>query len=176
MFTANGIQNQSPELWNILNSRIEKSEDTRFFPLSNGTELDRLGSTFTAEKLLSFHSITRVRARSSIATALLVCRFEGPASAGRRTQVVNCRMPVRSGAFPGTRPLSALSGQKTVPKNYSRDDFFPRSEREKPLPLIMTTRGLRWNYKKREGYFLVISRPQLDRSEAFADFLESRSK
>src|SRR5437763_9904337 len=33
-------KNQRPELWNILNSRIDKSESIRVFPLSNWTELD----------------------------------------------------------------------------------------------------------------------------------------
>src|SRR5437588_4854742 len=33
-------KNQRPELWNILNSRINKSESMRVFPLSNWTELD----------------------------------------------------------------------------------------------------------------------------------------
>src|SRR5499425_2117642 len=33
-------KNQRPELWNILNSRLNKSESIRVFPLSNWTELD----------------------------------------------------------------------------------------------------------------------------------------
>ncbi len=33
-------KNQRPELWNIYNSRIQKSESIRVFPLSNWTELD----------------------------------------------------------------------------------------------------------------------------------------
>src|SRR5436305_1526798 len=33
-------KNQRPELWNLFNSRIEKSESIRVFPLSNWTELD----------------------------------------------------------------------------------------------------------------------------------------
>src|SRR5258707_4891984 len=33
-------KNQRPELWNILNSRINRSESIRVFPLSNWTELD----------------------------------------------------------------------------------------------------------------------------------------
>ncbi len=33
-------RNQRPELWNIYNSRIEKGESIRVFPLSNWTELD----------------------------------------------------------------------------------------------------------------------------------------
>src|SRR5438045_2815255 len=33
-------KNQRPELWNILNSRINKSESLRVIPLSNWTELD----------------------------------------------------------------------------------------------------------------------------------------
>lgn len=33
-------KNQRPELWNIYNSRINKSESVRVFPLSNWTELD----------------------------------------------------------------------------------------------------------------------------------------
>ena len=33
-------KNQRPELWNIFNSRIQKGESIRVFPLSNWTELD----------------------------------------------------------------------------------------------------------------------------------------
>src|SRR5207245_5175363 len=33
-------KNQRPELWNILNSRIDAGESIRVFPLSNWTELD----------------------------------------------------------------------------------------------------------------------------------------
>ncbi|GLS26984.1 sulfate adenylyltransferase subunit CysD [Marinibactrum halimedae] len=33
-------KNQRPELWNIYNSRVEKGESIRVFPLSNWTELD----------------------------------------------------------------------------------------------------------------------------------------
>jgi len=33
-------KNQRPELWNLYNSRIEKGETVRVFPLSNWTELD----------------------------------------------------------------------------------------------------------------------------------------
>src|SRR5438105_14090780 len=33
-------KNQRPELWNIFNSRIDKAESIRVFPLSNWTELD----------------------------------------------------------------------------------------------------------------------------------------
>src|SRR5271163_193905 len=33
-------KNQRPELWNLFNSRIEKNESIRVFPLSNWTELD----------------------------------------------------------------------------------------------------------------------------------------
>src|SRR5712692_804914 len=33
-------KNQRPELWNIFNSRIDKGESIRVFPLSNWTELD----------------------------------------------------------------------------------------------------------------------------------------
>src|SRR6185369_5811607 len=33
-------KNQRPELWNIFNSRINKGESIRVFPLSNWTEMD----------------------------------------------------------------------------------------------------------------------------------------
>src|SRR6202035_5429344 len=33
-------KNQRPELWNLFNSRIDKGESIRVFPLSNWTELD----------------------------------------------------------------------------------------------------------------------------------------
>ena len=33
-------KNQRPELWNIYNSRVQKGESIRVFPISNWTELD----------------------------------------------------------------------------------------------------------------------------------------
>ncbi|MGI9450961.1 MAG: sulfate adenylyltransferase subunit CysD, partial [Geminicoccaceae bacterium] len=33
-------KNQRPELWNLYNSRVQKGESVRVFPLSNWTELD----------------------------------------------------------------------------------------------------------------------------------------
>src|SRR6202048_1407854 len=39
-FGQGGPKNQRPELWNLFNSRIDKGESIRVFPLSNWTELD----------------------------------------------------------------------------------------------------------------------------------------
>ncbi|HEU0121612.1 MAG TPA: phosphoadenosine phosphosulfate reductase family protein [Bryobacteraceae bacterium] len=35
-----GSKNQRPELWNLYNSKVEKGESIRVFPLSNWTEMD----------------------------------------------------------------------------------------------------------------------------------------
>lgn len=34
------LKNQRPEIWNLFNSRVDKGESIRVFPLSNWTELD----------------------------------------------------------------------------------------------------------------------------------------
>ena len=34
------LKNQKPELWNLFNTKIDKDESVRVFPLSNWTEID----------------------------------------------------------------------------------------------------------------------------------------
>ena len=83
---------QRPELWNLYNTRINKGESVRVFPLSNWTELDiwlyilresipvlrRAGTGFGFSLRTSFRSI-RVAA-SSAATMPMSKRFSEPSS------------------------------------------------------------------------------------------------
>jgi sulfate adenylyltransferase subunit 2 len=40
MILVNGRKNQRPELFDLLNGKIENGQNTCFFPISNWTELD----------------------------------------------------------------------------------------------------------------------------------------
>ncbi len=141
-------KNQRPELWNILNSRIEKSESIRVFPLSNWTELD-VWLYIHAEKLpivpLYYARPREVVDRNG---SLVLVHSKDQLLPGERTQVVNCRM--RSlGCIPCTGAIR--SEADTVPKIIEEMISFRRSERENRA--IDHDEEGSMELKKREGYF-----------------------
>jgi len=141
-------KNQRPELWNILNSRIEKSESIRVFPLSNWTELD-VWLYIHAEKLpivpLYYARPREVVDRNG---SLVLVDSKDQLLPGERTQVVNCRM--RSlGCIPCTGAIR--SEADTVPKIIEEMISFRRSERENRA--IDHDEEGSMELKKREGYF-----------------------
>jgi sulfate adenylyltransferase subunit 2 len=141
-------KNQRPELWNIFNSRIDKGESIRVFPLSNWTELD-IWLYIHAENIpivpLYFardHEVV-IRAGS------IVVRYPGDRSLpGEQIQIVKCRM--RSlGCVPCTGAIR--SAADTVPKIIQEMVSFRRSERENRV--IDHDEEGSMELKKREGYF-----------------------
>ena len=141
-------KNQRPELWNLFNSRIDKHESIRVFPLSNWTELDiwlyihvenipivPLYFAKPREAVIRGGSLVLIHSRSEILP-------------GETSQTVTCRM--RSlGCVPCTGAIR--SDADTVPKIIEEMISFRRSERENRA--IDHDEEGSMELKKREGYF-----------------------
>ena len=141
-------KNQRPELWNILNSRINKSESIRVFPLSNWTELD-VWLYIHAENIpivpLYFAREREVVDRNG---SLVVIYSQDQLLPGEKTEWVSCRM--RSlGCMPCTGAIR--SEADSVPKIIEEMISFRRSERENRA--IDHDEEGSMEIKKREGYF-----------------------
>ena len=141
-------KNQRPELWDILNSRIDKSESIRVFPLSNWTELD-IWLYIHREKIpivpLYFAREREVVERNG---SLIVIYSKDQLLPGERTKNVKCRM--RSlGCMPCTGAIR--SDADTLPKIIAEMISFRRSERENRA--IDHDEEGSMELKKREGYF-----------------------
>jgi len=141
-------KNQRPELWNIFNSRIDKGESIRVFPLSNWTELD-VWLYIHVENIpivpLYFARDHNVVIRNG---AIVVIYSPDQLLPGEKTQVVKCRM--RSlGCVPCTGAIR--SEADTVAKIIAEMVTFRRSERENRT--IDHDQEGSMELKKREGYF-----------------------
>jgi sulfate adenylyltransferase subunit 2 len=141
-------KNQRPELWNILNSRIDKSESIRVFPLSNWTELD-VWLYIHAENIpivpLYFAREREVVERNG---SIVLIYSREQLLPGEKTKLVSCRM--RSlGCVPCTGAIR--SEADTVPQIIEEMISFRRSERENRA--IDHDEEGSMEIKKREGYF-----------------------
>jgi sulfate adenylyltransferase subunit 2 len=141
-------KNQRPELWNVFNSKIDKGESIRVFPLSNWTELD-IWLYIHAEKIpivpLYYAKPREVVERGG---SLVLIYSKDQLLRGEKTQPVNCRM--RSlGCVPCTGAIR--SDADTVPKIIAEMISFRRSERENRA--IDHDEEGSMEIKKREGYF-----------------------
>ena len=141
-------KNQRPELWNIFNSRIDKGESIRVFPLSNWTELD-IWLYIHAENIpivpLYYAKDREVVERGG---SLVLIYSKDQLLPGEKTKIAKCRM--RSlGCSPCTGAIH--SDADTVPKIIEEMMLFRRSERENRV--IDHDREGSMEIKKREGYF-----------------------
>jgi sulfate adenylyltransferase subunit 2 len=141
-------KNQRPELWNILNSRIDKSESIRVFPLSNWTELD-VWLYIHVEKIpivpLYYSRKREVVERNG---SIVLIYSHDQLLPGEKTKLASCRM--RSlGCVPCTGAIR--SEADTVPKIIEEMISFRRSERENRA--IDHDEEGSMEIKKREGYF-----------------------
>ncbi len=141
-------KNQRPELWNIFNSRIDKAESIRVFPLSNWTELD-VWLYIHAEKIpivpLYYARERKVVLRNG---SIVLIYSKDQLLLGEKTEFVKCRM--RSlGCMPCTGAIR--SEADTVPKIIEEMISFRRSERENRA--IDHDEEGSMEIKKREGYF-----------------------
>jgi sulfate adenylyltransferase subunit 2 len=141
-------KNQRPELWNILNSRIDKAESIRVFPLSNWTELD-VWLYIHVEKIpivpLYYAREREVVERNG---SIVLIYSQEQLLPGEKTKLVSCRM--RSlGCVPCTGAIR--SEADTVPKIIEEMISFRRSERENRA--IDHDEEGSMEIKKREGYF-----------------------
>jgi sulfate adenylyltransferase subunit 2 len=141
-------RNQRPELWNIFNSRIDKGESIRIFPLSNWTELD-IWLYIHTENIpivpLYFAKEREVVVRGG---SIVVISSRGQLLPGEKTQILSCRM--RSlGCVPCTGAIRSYAC--TVPEIIEEMISFRRSERENRV--IDHDEEGSMETKKREGYF-----------------------
>jgi sulfate adenylyltransferase subunit 2 len=141
-------KNQRPELWNIFNSRLNKGESIRVFPLSNWTELD----VWLYIHMESIPIVPLYFARERLAVlrggSIIVIHSEKELFPGEKPQMVKCRM--RSlGCVPCTGAIR--SDADTVPEIIEEMLSFRRSERENRA--IDHDEEGSMELKKREGYF-----------------------
>ena len=141
-------KNQRPELWNLFNSRIEKSESIRVFPLSNWTELDVW--LYIHEENIPIVPLYYARERQAVVRNGSIVLIYSPDELlpGEKVQWIKCRM--RSlGCVPCTGAIR--SEAETVPKIIQEMISFRRSERENRA--IDHDEEGSMELKKREGYF-----------------------
>jgi sulfate adenylyltransferase subunit 2 len=141
-------KNQRPELWNIFNSRIDKGESIRVFPLSNWTELD-IWLYIHVEKI-PIVPLYYAREREAVERngSIVLIHSRNELRRGEETKLVKCRM--RSlGCVPCTGAIR--SEADTVPKIIEEMISFRRSERENRA--IDHDEEGSMEIKKREGYF-----------------------
>jgi sulfate adenylyltransferase subunit 2 len=141
-------KNQRPELWNILNSRINKSESIRVFPLSNWTELDVW--MYIHVQQIPIVPLYYAREREVVERngSLVLIYSQDQLLPGEKTTFVNCRM--RSlGCVPCTGAIR--SEAHSVPQIIEEMISFRRSERENRA--IDHDEEGSMETKKREGYF-----------------------
>jgi sulfate adenylyltransferase subunit 2 len=141
-------KNQRPELWNIFNSRIDKGESIRVFPLSNWTELD-IWFYIQSENIpivpLYFAKEREVLLRNG---SIVLIHSEKELLPREKTLMLKCRM--RSlGCAPCTGAIR--SEADSVAKIIEEMMSFRRSERENRA--IDHDEEGSMEIKKREGYF-----------------------
>src|SRR5215472_7069073 len=141
-------KNQRPELWNLFNSKINKGESIRVFPLSNWTELD-IWLYIHAENI-PIVPLYYAREREAVrrGESILLLQTGMRLLPGERARTIKCRM--RSlGCVPCTGAIQ--SDADTVPKIIEEMLAFRKSERENRV--IDHDEEGSMEIKKREGYF-----------------------
>jgi sulfate adenylyltransferase subunit 2 len=141
-------KNQRPELWNLYNSRIDKGETIRVFPLSNWTELD-VWHYIHLEDIpvvpLYFAKEREMVVRGNI---LIPLEHNMPLLPNEKPQMVMCRMR----SLGCTYCTGAIRSEAdTLPKIIEELIGFRRSERENRV--IDHDQEGSMEIKKREGYF-----------------------
>jgi sulfate adenylyltransferase subunit 2 len=140
---------QRPELWGLLNGRINPGESIRVFPLSNWTEID-VWQYIDAEDI-PVVPLYFAREREVIVRGASLIALEQPfvpLLPGERPQRVMCRM--RSlGCSPCTGAVR--SDADTVPKII--DELIASRHSERQLRVIDHDQDGSMELKKREGYF-----------------------
>jgi sulfate adenylyltransferase subunit 2 len=141
-------KNQRPELWNIFNSKIDKGESIRIFPLSNWTELDVWLYIYTEKIPIVPLYFAKEREAVIRDGSIVLVYAKDQLRFGEKSQKFKCRM--RSlGCVPCTGAIR--SEADTVPKIIEEMISFRRSERENRV--IDHDEEGSMEIKKREGYF-----------------------
>src|SRR5436853_4305877 len=119
-------KNQRPELWNLFNSRVDKDESIRVFPLSNWTELDVWQYIHLENIPIVPMYFAKEREMVVRGGSLIPVEQDIPLMPGEKSQSVMCRM--RSlGCSPCTGAIR--SEADTVPLIIEEMMLFRRSER-----------------------------------------------
>jgi sulfate adenylyltransferase subunit 2 len=141
-------KNQRPELWNVFNSKLNKGESIRVFPLSNWTEMD-VWQYIHIESIpivpLYYAKEREVLVRGN---SLIPLEHNFPLQPGERPQKVMCRMRSLGCSY---CTGAIRSEADTVPKIIDELLTFRRSERENRA--IDHDEEGSMEMKKREGYF-----------------------
>ncbi len=141
-------KNQRPELWNLYNSRIDKGETIRVFPLSNWTELDVWQYIHVENIPIVPLYYAKERPMLSRGESLLPLENDLPLLPGEQPQMVQSRMR----SLGCTYCTGAIrSDADTVPQIIEEMMLFRRSERENRV--IDHDQDGSMELKKREGYF-----------------------
>lgn len=141
-------KNQRPELWNLYNSRIDKGESIRVFPLSNWTELDVWQYIHLEDIPIVPLYFAKPRLMIVRGETLLSVEHNPPLLPGEKPQMVMSRMR----SLGCTHCTGAIRSEAdTVPKIIHELFFMRRSERENRV--IDHDQEGSMEIKKREGYF-----------------------
>lgn len=142
-------KNQRPELWNLYNSRVDKGESIRVFPLSNWTELD-IWQYIYLENLdivpLYFAAERPVVERDG--TLIMVDDERMPLAPGEKPQLKRVRFRTL-GCYPLTGAVE--SSATTLPEIIQEMLLTRTSERQGRV--IDHDGAASMEQKKREGYF-----------------------
>jgi sulfate adenylyltransferase subunit 2 len=142
-------KNQRPELWNVFNSRVDKGQHIRVFPLSNWTELDVW--QYIGRENIPIVPLYYAKPREMVVRgdSLIPIEQDFMLLPGEKPQMVMCRM--RSlGCSPCTGAIR--SEADTIDKIIDEMKLVRRSERENRV--IDHDQEGSMEIKKREGYFL----------------------
>jgi sulfate adenylyltransferase subunit 2 len=141
-------KNQRPELWNLYNSRVDKGESIRVFPLSNWTELDVWHYIYLENIPIVPLYFAKEREMVVRGQTLIPLEHNMPLLLGEKPQKVMCRMR----SLGCTYCTGAIrSTATTLPEIISELISFRRSERENRV--IDHDQEGSMELKKREGYF-----------------------
>ena len=141
-------KNQRPELWNLYNSRVDKGESIRVFPLSNWTELDVWQYIHVENIPIVPLYFAKERPMLARGEGLLPLEHDLPIMPGEQPQMIQSRMR----SLGCTYCTGAIrSDADTVPKIIEEMMLFRRSERENRV--IDHDQDGSMELKKREGYF-----------------------
>ena len=142
-------KNQRPELWNIFNTRVNKGESIRVFPLSNWTELD-VWQYIHLEKIpivpLYFAAPRPVVERDGILVLVDDDRLQFKSGETPETKMVRFRT---LGCYPLTGAIESTAN--TLPEIIQEMLLTTTSERQGRLIDNDEEGGM--EDKKREGYF-----------------------
>jgi sulfate adenylyltransferase subunit 2 len=141
-------KNQRPELWNLFNSRIDKGESIRVFPLSNWTEMDVWHYIYLENIPIVPMYFAKPREMVVRGDQLITIEHNMPLRPGEKTQLVMSRMR----SLGCTYCTGAIRSEAdTLPKIIEEMIQFRRSERENRV--IDHDQEGSMELKKREGYF-----------------------